>query len=238
MNTQNPLLNYSPEELKKALAIVESDKHKKENDRAAYKKLMEETVPDVVSILAEVSQRLSSCKTVIFSSFVDLLKLKNEVYGVKEEQQSHTFTTDTHSITIGFRINENWDDTVTAGISKVQTFIKSLAKDEETAVLVNSIMKLLQKNKKGDLQANKVLELKAMAEDFKNEEFSDGVDIILKSFKPTRGNWYIEAYTVKDGNKTIIPLGIAAVDFEPGYTFDFTDTAPDDKERRESNSQA
>lgn len=218
MITDNPLLNYSAEELQKAL---DAKKEAASNNRKAYKELVDETIPDVVAGLVNVSETLSKCKTLVFSSFEDLLKLKADVYGTRDDQQSHTFTTDTHSITIGYRINDNWDDTVTAGITKVKEFINSLAKDEATAVLVNTVLKLLQKNKKGDLQANKLLQLKALAEEFNNEEFTDGVDIILKSYKPERGNWFIEAYTIDEGKKASIPLAMASVDFEPGYEFNF-----------------
>lgn len=218
MSTENPLLNYSPQALREALAKVEE---KTTNDRKAYKDLVDQSIPGIAAGLVNVSETLSKCKTLVFSAFEDILQLKGDVYGIKEDQQSHTFTTDDYSVTVGFRINDAWDDTVTAGIAKVKGYLNSLAKDDETAVLVNSVLRLLAKNRKGDLQANKVLELQAMAEEYKNEMFTDGVNIILKSYKPTRGNWFIEAYTISDGVKTSIPLGIAAVDFEPGYTFDF-----------------
>lgn len=227
---QNKLSSFSREEL---LAALEHKDNVQENNRKAYKELVEESIPGIVEGLVSTSETLSKIKTQVFASFEEMLQLKAEVYSIKEEQRSHTFTTDTHSITIGFRINDNWDDTVKTGIAKVKEFINSLAKDEATGVLVNTVLKLLQKNKKGDLQANKVLELKAMAEEFKNDLFTDGVDIILKSYKPARGNWFIEAYEVYEGNKTAIPLSLAAVDFEPGYEFNFY---KDDKQPKEQTN--
>ena len=45
---------------------------------------------------------------------------------------------------IGYRITDGWDDTVNAGIAKVEKYISSLAKDTETAALVDMVFNLLK----------------------------------------------------------------------------------------------
>lgn len=208
--------------LAEAMAEEKIAKNKKNEQREAYKALVEETVPRAISQLAQASEMLSQAKKNTFQYFENILEMKNEVYGLKEKQRSHTFSSEKGEITIGYRINDGWDDTVHAGIEKVRKFITSLSNSEETATLVEMVFDLLKKDANGNLKGSRVLELQKMTDKFNNEEFTDGVDIISKAFKPVRSSWFIEAYTVGDsGTKTNIPLNISSVDFAEGYTFDF-----------------
>lgn len=231
MNTETlevpaELKNYSQAQLKAALAAQES---KKESDRAAYKELVEQTVPKAIFKLAVASETLSNAKTEAFQYFEDILKLKAEVFGIKEKQQSHTFSFDGGEVQIGYRITDGWDDTVNAGIAKVEKYISSLAKDNETAALVDMVFNLLKKDAKGNLKGSRVLELQKLTTKFNNEDFTDGVDIISKAYKPVRSVWFVEAALIDENkNKTPIPLSMSSVDFSKGYKFDF---------HNESNSQ-
>lgn len=202
----------------------------KTTDREAYKQLVEETVPKALFRLATASEMLTNAKTETYKFFEDVLSLKEKAYGIKEKQMTHTFSCETGEITIGFRVNDGWDDTVHAGIAKVEKFIQSLAKNEETSILVKTVFRLLQKDSKGNLKSNRVLELQKMCSEFNNEEFSDGVDIISKAFKPVRSSWFIEASIIKDGGEKVnIPLNISSVDFAAGYSFDFfNNSKPED----------
>jgi hypothetical protein len=141
---------------------------------------------------------------------------------LKEKQKSHTFSTDKEEIQIGYRINEGWDDTVTAGIQKVENYISSLSKTPETATLVSMLFNMLKKDAKGNLKGSRVLELQKAAADSKNDEFIDGVAIIASAYKPVRSSWFIEASLINDdGTKTPVPLSMSSVGFSANYKFDF-----------------
>lgn len=221
------LATFSARELKDALAKLEA---KQSESREAYKELVAETVPKAIRKLCDASEVLSNAKSEVFQFFEDILSLKNEVYGIKESQMSHTFSTDKEEVTIGYRVNDGWDDTVTAGIAKVQNFIASLSTNEETAILVNIVFNLLKKDAKGNLKGNRVLELQKLCKDFNNDEFTDGVAIIAESYKPVRSVWFIDANLIEaDGTKVSIPLSMSSVGFSGGYTFDFfTENTPED----------
>ena len=213
------LTQYSPAQLKAALQAQES---KKEADRTAYKELVEQTIPKAIFKLAVASEVLSNAKTEAFQYFEDILQLKAEVFGVKEKQQSHTFSYERGEVQIGYRITDGWDDTVNAGIAKVEKYISSLAKDAETAALVDMVFNLLKKDAKGNLKGSRVLELQKLTAKFNDEEFADGVDIISKSYKPVRSVWFVEASIIDENkNKTPIPLSMSSVDFSKGYKFEF-----------------
>ncbi|MDA6068666.1 DUF3164 family protein [Flavobacterium sp. AC] len=224
MNTQTTkiapdLLKFTPAELRAALAKKEAEK---EEDRLAYKELVEQTVPKAISELSLASEILSKAKTQAFQYFEDVLKLKSDVYGIKEKQMTHTFSCEHGEITIGYRVNDGWDDTVNAGINKVEKFIASLARDKATAALVSMVFNLLKKDSKGNLKGSRVLELQKLTKDFNDEEFTDGVDIISKAYKPKKSVWFCEAsITNDDSTKTPVPLSLSAVDFAAGYKFNF-----------------
>lgn len=197
-------------------------KASQENDRATYKQLVDETVPKVIFKLATASEILTNAKTEAFKFFEDILDLKAKAYGIKEGQMSHTFSSDKAEVTIGYRINDGWDDTVNAGTAKVEQFLSSLAKDNNSSALVKTVFKLLNKDANGNLNSKKVLELQKMSADFKSEVFDDGVKIILDAFKPRRSVWFVDANLINDdGSKVSIPLSMSAVDFAKGYKFEF-----------------
>jgi len=213
------LTDYTPAELKAALAKVES---KKDSDRQAYKELVEQAVPKAIFTLCAASEMISNAKTQAFKFFEDILKLKADVYGITEKQQSHTFSYKGGQITIGYRVTDGWDDTVSAGIAKVEKYISSLATNESTAALVEIVFNLLKKDAKGNLKGSRVLELQQLTKKFDDAEFTDGVNIISEAYKPIRSVWYIEACLINDdGSKTPIPLSASSVDFSQGYTFEF-----------------
>lgn len=234
MNTTENTIDVTQLSEEQLLAALAAKRQNKNSQRDTYKALVLETVPKAIFKLATVSDMLSQAKRDTFQYFEDVLTLKNEVYGLKEKQRSHTFSTDKEEITIGYRINDGWDDTASIGVEKVKRVIESMSKNAETALLVGTLMNLLKPDSNGNLKASRVLELQKEAEKYNDPEFTDGVDIISKAFKPVRSSWFIEAYLIDQGKKTNIPLNISAVDFAEGYKFDFfSESIEADLERKE-----
>ena len=209
------LTHLTQEELKAELQRREQVLNK---NRQAYKELVDEYIPQIIGKLQQYSEQMSEVKYRTFEALKILLDTKNEVYDVKGEQQSHTFTDKNgNTITYGFRVIDSWDDTVNAGIEKVRDFISSLAKDEDSAKLVNVINRLLKKDAKGNLKASRVLELTKLAQEFNNAQFTDAVDIIAQAYRPQRSAYFIEANTLDEqGKKCNIPLSLSSADFPPG----------------------
>ncbi len=190
-------------------------KEKKDEDRKTYKNIVDEVIPFVMEKIKEESERLSLLKKMVFEHLRDLLDLKIGCYDTKADQQSHTFSDHKgNSITYGFRVVDDWDDTVNEGVMKVRDFISTLAVDEKTGKLVDVINRLLRKDAKGNLKASRILELQNLAEEINDAVFTDAVDIIKQSYKPVKSVFYIEA-SFKDaqGKKIYVPLSISTVDF-------------------------
>lgn len=209
-------VTMTPEE-KREFEAFKADKEKKATeakrkaDREAYKDLIDENVRDIFPAVIEISETLSKQKSKIYDSFTDALKLKAQVYGTNDGQRSHTFTSKdgTKRIVLGNYETDGYDDTVNDGIAKVQEYIKSLAKDDESKLLVSAILKLLSRDQKGNLKASRVMQLRKMADDSRNEEFIDGVRIIEAAYRPVISKQFVKAEQKNDKNQWVnIPLGM------------------------------
>ncbi len=190
-------------------------KESKKEDRKAYKELVQQELPNAILLLQHVSQKLAEVKTEVFQQLIALVEMKQNLYGVKAKQQTHTFSLDNgDTITLGYRVTDGWDDTVVEGIAKINDFMASLATNEKTAKLVKAINNLLKKDAKGNLKANRVIELQNLASEFNSPLFSDGVEIIQQAYKPIKSVYFIDAATINDAcEKVNIPLSISSVNF-------------------------
>lgn len=213
MNTV--LNNLTPEERKalalEALAEERAKAAKLEEDRMAYKELVSEKVESLFPGLREVSAAMTETKKLIYEEFETAKAMKADLYDVREDQNRHSFMNKAcnERITIGDCIKDDYDDTVNEGIAKVKGFISSLARDEESRMLVSSILRLLARDQKGNLKASRVMQLRKMAEESGNEVFMDGVRIIEQAYRPMRTKAFVRAeYKDETGNWITLPLGM------------------------------
>lgn len=227
-NKKMKLSDLSPAERQQLINEAKAEENAKaettKNNRKAYKELVGETVPKFFDVLIKQSAALSQTKLELFNGIKDLIALKIEAYGIKENQQSHSLTSEDgkQTIKVGYRVNDGWDDTMHAGIDKVNQFIGTLVTDEDTKKLVNTINRLLQKDANGNLKSNRVLELEKIAEDYNSPVLNDGIDIIRKAWKPVKSCYFIEAYYVNEiGSKQNVPLSISSVDFPNNAKINF-----------------
>lgn len=210
--------NLSSEDKMKLFAELEAERKADEariqQEREAYKQLVDTAVQNSVTKLQNLSSEMQRVKMEVFEEFKTIIKMKNELYKTKIDRQSDTFTTSDSrmSITLGNRVNEGWDDTVEAGIRKIKEYLSSLAKDEQTAALVETIMGLLAKDRKGALKANKVLELERLAVKSQDKDFLDGIAIIKDAYRPVPTCQFIEVNTKDDeGKESKLPLSLSSM---------------------------
>ena len=168
---------------------------KRKADRDAYTALVDETIDAVMPRLMGMSDEIARRKTEAVEAFCGALEMKAELFGVKDDQKSHTFTNSegTKRITIGHYTLDNYRDTVDEGVAMVKGYIESLAKDDASRSLVKAILKLLSRDSMGNLKAQRVLQLRQLAEETKDDRFIEGVRIIQESYQPTRSKEYVRA---------------------------------------------
>jgi hypothetical protein len=212
------LSKLSKEEKEKLFADLKAEKQaeeqRKEQDRETYKRLKDEAVREIFGMLQELSQKMISLKGIVFSRFDTIIGMKDDLYNSKSERQSDTFTTEdnTVSIKLGNRVNEGWDDTVEVGVEKVKQYLKTLAKNEETGNLVDTVMRLLSKNNKRQLKASKVLELEQLAMKSNSDDFKEAIQIIKDAYRPVPTCQFIEVrYRDENGKELSLPLSMSAI---------------------------
>ena len=186
---------------------------KRKSDREAYTALVDETIAAVMPELSSISEAIAQKKTAAAEAFRGALEMKAELFGVKDDQQSHTFTNSegTMRITIGHYMLDNYRDTVNEGIAMVKTYIESQARDEASRALVKAILRLLSRDEAGNLKASRVLQLQKMAEETGDERFIEGVRIIQESYQPTPSKDYIRA-AVRDESGAWVPIPLSMTD--------------------------
>ena len=213
------LSELSPEDKRKLLNELEAEQktaaEQKAQERKSYKEIAGNTVDSIFPELENLSSFLSKVKKAAFDSFHTVIEMKNELYQVKLEQRSHSFSNNTGDkrVTVGYRTLDRYDDTAEAGIEKIKSYIESLVTEanKKTITIINS---LLKKDDKGNLKASRVLELQKIAKDINEPLFTDGVEIIANAYKPDRSANFVSAeYKDENNNWITVPLSISSAEF-------------------------
>lgn len=210
-------VEMTPEEFAKMQAIMAEHRRKEEAQRAkeereAYRSLASTTVDELFPKLEEASTALTGLKREVYDAFARVIETKKEVMGTQaNDQRSHSFLSEDGKkrIIVGYYQRDGWDETVEDGIAKVKAYISSLAGDEETSKLVDIILDLLSRDGKGNLKADKVLQLDKYAESIQDARFGEGVAIIKEAYRPVRTKDFVRAQTKNTmGGWDDLPLGM------------------------------
>lgn len=216
------IAKLSSEQKQQLMAQLEAEERQKrerqKREREIYEQLKDSQVRATFKELQQISSHLERAKQKVFEDFDAILKMKKELFELTDDrmlsQESHTFTTSDGevSIIIGHNVIDSWDETVSIGIERVNSWLKKLAKDEESAVLVGLIRDLLKPNKDGVLKANRILDLSKKASELGDQELIDAVELIRDAYRPTRTSTYVKArYMDANGQKQWLALSMSAV---------------------------
>lgn len=217
METTKQTIEMTAEELAAFQLFQEEQKKQKEKvqqkeNRELYKELVDAEIDKAIPVLVDVSERLKAGKATVLGNFNTVLEMKSEVMRLtKDDQRSHTFT---HSdgkkrITLGVYVTDGYRDTVEDGIEIVKEYLESLATDEKTRALVNTIFKLLSRDAQGSLKASRVLQLRKLAAESQDERFIEGVQIIEESYQPAISKQFVRAEVKNENGAWVaVPLGM------------------------------
>jgi hypothetical protein len=210
-------VEMTPEEFARYKQAMEEQSRRDEAQRAkeereAYRSLASTTVDELFPKLEDASTALTGLKREVYDAFARVIETKKEVMGTQaNDQRSHSFLSEDGKkrIIVGYYQRDGWDETVEDGIAKVKDYISSLAGDEETRKLVTIILDLLSRDGKGNLKADKVLQLDKYAASIQDARFSEGVAIIKEAYRPVRTKDFVRAQTKNDmGGWDDLPLGM------------------------------
>lgn len=199
------------EEFKQAKA-AKNAKEQAKRDREAYRDLVDETIENAIPLLHDLSQGIKETKLAVLNDFRSVIDMKADVLKLKKDgQRSDTFTNSAGDkrITVGFYETDGYRDTVEDGIAIVKEYIEGLANNEETRALVKMVLRLLARDAKGTLKASRIVQLRKIAEESKNERFMEGVQIIEEAYQPAISKQFIRAEVKSDNGAWVaIPLGM------------------------------
>lgn len=212
------LKDLTPSQRKTLMKQLQEEANKEANaikeTRKMYKEKVDKVVPKLFEKLFKLSGEISKAKTYVYENLESLIGDKSYAYQKEDDQQTHSFSSidGKQTITIGFRVNDGWDDTVNMGVDKVKAFISTMAKDKNSKALVDTILRLLSKDAKGNLKASRVLQLQKLADDIDNKEFSDAINIIKDAYRPQRTKQFVAVRYKNERNEPVeLPLSITDV---------------------------
>ena len=192
-----------------------ADSQKRQESIDAYKQMVDEFCADSFERMKKISELLRAEKERVFAAADLLIEQKEALFKTKSDRHSNQFTTSDGKVTValGYRTTDGWDDTVNEGIAKVKEYLSSLAATEEGAKAVNIILKLLTKDKKGNMKASSMIQLEQEAAKNGNPLFVEGVQIIRDAYRPVDSCQFISvSYKDDNGVKHVLPLSLAAMD--------------------------
>jgi hypothetical protein len=216
-NTEVKTVEMSAEEMKQFRAFQEQQKaeaaaRKEKDDRDAYRQLVEEAIFNAKNELVSASNILIATKMRVMNGFKKAIQMKGDLFGVERlEQYSHTFTAADGRIRIiiGNYTIDSYRDTVNEGVELARKAIEELATDNNSRALVNTVLHLLAKDKKGNLKASRVMQLEKTAQESDNKTLLRGVQIIKEAYQPDISKSYIRMEVKEnDGGWKPIPLNI------------------------------
>lgn len=192
-----------------------AESQKRQESIDAYKQMVDEFCEDTFARMKKISELLRTEKERVFAAAELLIEQKETLYKTKQDRHSNQFTTSDsrYTVALGYRTNDGWDDTVNVGIAKVKEYLQSLTSSKEGAEAVDIVLKLLAKDKKGNLKASSMIQLEQHATKSGNPLFIEGVQIIRDAYRPVDSCQFISVSWKDDnGVKHTLPLSLAAMD--------------------------
>ncbi len=185
--------------LKQAEEINKQEKAQKEADRKTFKELSADYVLRIVDKIISKHFEVEEIVKFAFAEYEPIKELKAQAYGTRiNEQDSHTSTLEdgSSSITIGYNVSIGFDGTESAGVEKIKDFINSLADESEKVKklekMVNTFLK--PNAKTGMLNPSKIIELSKLKDEFNDERFNEGLDIIFNAQIRRQNSMYISGW--------------------------------------------
>lgn len=184
-----------------------AEKLKRKEDLATFKQLTVEYVEKNIDKL--IHHRSTSLDLIneLFNDFKSIKAIKEMLYGIKENQETHTSTLPdgSASITVGFNVNIGFDGTESAGIEKIKKVLMSLSTEEENNVkLSKAIHRLLRPSAKtGQFNPSSIIELSNMREDFNDPLFDEGLDIIIAAQQKRKNSMFVSGWKFVTGENGI-----------------------------------
>lgn len=243
MNEEQKTVRISEEEYLrlKELEAREKKTASQKAEREAYREIADKMIAKYFSQLVALSEDMQRIKSECLEEFREVIKTKIDMFGLKSDsQRSHTFT---HSgghirLTIGVRTTDGYHDTAADGEEIIKEELEMLGNDDKSRSLIKTILRLLAKDNKGSLKPAKVIELRQLAEELKNDRILEGVKVIEEAYIPSVSKMYIKIEEKQEGGGwLVIPLSVTEVQERTDAESAILGRQPKNKEQDESKTE-
>lgn len=179
------ITKMSAEEIEKYLAKKKQDETKAlEKERKEYEKNRDETVSKLITNAKEFFKMLSDFKQEVHTEMgTHAEKLANygKLRGNSKGGFSITNSDDTMRITRRRDTEPVWDERSAKAVELIKDFLSDIIKKRDVKLYV-ILIGFLEKNEKGDLEFNKVMDLYKHEHEFDDPRWKEGLRLIKESF--------------------------------------------------------
>lgn len=178
--------------------------------RHAYENLRDEAISNMVSSAQQLNKQLEGFKKGSFDMIETLYKMLQE-HSDRHANGKGNVTLDTADgqFRVVYKRSDNtrFDERATQAEAHIVDFLTSeYPEGSNTSKLIRSLLE----RKKGALDKNLVLKLIGMKNDFKNEHWQKGIDLLQESIVPDNTKFYAEYYNRSEqGEWTPVILNFA-----------------------------
>ncbi|TZF81794.1 DUF3164 family protein [Pedobacter sp. BS3] len=208
METQaKQLSELTSAELKALLAKKEADEAaERKQKREQYEVLRDETVTNIVNKAAALKDALKDFKAAVWSDLETLYKLLQE-HSQRHADGKGSFTLETScsNFKVQYKRQDNtrFDERATQAERHILDFLTSqFGDDSATSKLVR---KLLER-KKGQLDKDQVLHLISMKDEFDNENWRKGIELLQESIVPGETRYYAQFFVKSQDGENWMPI--------------------------------
>jgi hypothetical protein len=173
--------------------------------RKQYEELREGIVKEMVTEAADLSNILKDFKTKVFSNLDTMYKLLQE-HSQRHADGKGSFSMETAdgNFQVSFKRQDNtkFDERASQAEKHILDFITSQFGDDSAT---SKLVRRLLERKKGQLEKDEVLKLISMKDDFDNENWRRGIELLQESIVPGETRYYAQ-FKVKGDDGEWLPI--------------------------------
>lgn len=195
-----PAKELTTEELTALLAQkTRIDQSEKQKARAAYESLRDDCVTEIVQKALAINEILKAFKTESFNGIETVYKM------LQEHSQRHangkgnvTLDTSDGKFRIVFKRSDNtrFDERASQAEAHILDFIANRWGNKDDAD--SKFIKRMLERKNGKLDKNRVLDMISMKDNYQDEHWQKGIELLQESIVPDSTKFYAEYYYRSD----------------------------------------
>ncbi len=216
METTMDLTKLSADELKKLLAEKEKQERKeREKARKAYEKERDEMIVYLMTKAKDINRILTDFKTEVFMR-IKSFEEKARKYGDIRSTSKGGFGLRTSDNELMVRYERNivneFDERADMALELIKEFLEDKVKkrDQKSYMIIS---KLLTRNKAGDLNVSRVIQLLDLRNEFDDERWNKAMRLLEESYRNRPISYGVSFYRKNEttGKDEQLPLNFSAI---------------------------